>query len=98
MNNLYHISSLLLLLFAVNSTCAQTITTIAGGGTSAADGVPATTARFVQPQSAEQSFHGDVHVTSGYFYGSRVVKQNSLIYNFAGNGALGYSGDGGLAT
>ena len=98
MNLLRHILSFLLLLIAAGTANAQTITTIAGGGTSTADGVPATSVSFFQPYSAVQSYDGHIHTNDGMFYGTRIIDNGSIIWKFAGTGSLGYSGDGGPAT
>ncbi len=98
MNLLRHILSFLLLLIAAGTANAQTITTIAGGGTSTADGVPATSSYMLQPYAVAQSYDGRIHFNDGYFYGTRVIDNNNLMWKFSGTGALGYSGDGGPAT
>lgn len=98
MKNLYRISSLLLLLFAVNNTYAQTITTIAGGGTSVADGVPATSAYLPRPYSAVQAYDGRIHTNYNLFYGTGSIDNSNYIWRFSGTGALGFAGDGGPAT
>ncbi len=75
---------------------AGIITTVAGGGSSTADGVPATSASI-----ALGAFVSDI---SGNIYlgdGSRVRKiaaGTGIITTVAGTGSAGYSGDGGPAT
>ena len=76
------------------------ITTIAGNGTDGytGDGGPAVSAG-VYPQALAVSPAGDVYVSESY-NGVAVVRKisNGTIATIAGNGTVGYSGDGGLAT
>jgi hypothetical protein len=88
----------LLLLFAVTNTYCQTITTIAGGGTGTADGIPATSSYMLQPYAVAQSYDGRIHFNDGFYYGTRLIDNNALMWKFSGTGVLGYSGDGGPAT
>ncbi len=72
------------------------ITTIAGGGTSLADGVPATEARM-EPDGLAFDAAGNLHVADG----SRVrrIDPAGRITTVAGTGVTGpFSGDGGPAT
>ncbi len=76
------------------------ITTIAGNGVEgySGDGGPATNAG-VWPQGLAVSPAGDVYVSESY-NGVAVVRKisNGVIVTVAGNGTIGYSGDGGPAT
>ena len=90
---------------------AGNIYTIAGNGTSgfSGDGGPATSAELSFPTGAGVDAHGNVVIadgsnnqlrvvaaTTGRFYGQAMTAGN--IYTIAGNGASGFSGDGGPAT
>ncbi len=72
------------------------ITTIGGGGTRTAVGVPATSV-VISPSSIISDPVGNLYIATG----SQVKKIDAvtnLITNFAGTGASGYGGDGGPAT
>jgi sugar lactone lactonase YvrE len=74
------------------------IRTIAGTGEpgSSGDGGPATSARITSPTALTVDSHGRLFVgQSGVI---RMVDTSGLISKFAGNGAVGFSGDGGPAT
>jgi sugar lactone lactonase YvrE len=75
---------------------SNTIATIAGGGISTMDGVPATNGLLTYPGGVRFDAAGNLYITSG----SQVKKvtASGLIYNFAGASISGYSGDGGPAT
>jgi len=89
---------------------AGDIYTIAGGGTSSlGDGGPATAATLDHPESVAVDANGNLLITdmlhervrvvaasTGTFYGQAMTAGD--IYTIAGNGELGYSGDGGPAT
>jgi len=83
--------------------------TVAGGGTSTADGVPATQAQLISPSGVTVDGHGNVLIafgsgvlvrvvaaSTGMFYGQAMTAGD--IYTIAGNGQAGSSGDGGPAT
>lgn len=77
------------------------ITTIAGNGTSgySGDGGSATSAQFYQPTGLAIDANDDVFVSD--FNNNRVRKIDhisGIISTVVGNGTIGYSGDGGLAT
>jgi hypothetical protein len=85
---------------------AGDIYTVAGGGTSQADGVPATSAE-VGASDVSLDSGGNlvipvgvkirvVAVKAGTFYGQKMTADD--IYTVAGNGTTGFSGDGGPAT
>ncbi|HEY2576088.1 MAG TPA: hypothetical protein VGI74_07245 [Streptosporangiaceae bacterium] len=87
---------------------AGNIYTVAGGGTSLANGVPATKAE-VRPFDVTVDSSGNLVIadsasnkirviaeSGGTFYGQPMAAGD--IYSVAGNGATGFSGDGGPAT
>ena len=72
------------------------ITTVAGGGSSAADGIAATSASL-SPGYMCIDASGNLYVSTG----NKIREINAatgIITTIAGTGAAGYSGDGGLAT
>ena len=72
------------------------ITTIGGGGTYTADGIPATTAS-IAPQSICADAVGNVYLVTGNKI-KKIDAATNIITTFAGTGVSGYSGDGGPAT
>jgi len=75
------------------------ITTIAGGGTSTADGVPATTAVVGSPRGVAVDAHDNIYEV-GSSSGRKLRKIDAvtgLITTLAGTAAAGYNGDGILA-
>ena len=79
---------------------AGIMTTIGGNGTSGAIGenVPATTAEFFQPYGVAVDDAGNVYVCDNGNERVRKIDTTGIITTFAGNGIVGYSGDGGLPT
>ncbi len=77
---------------------AQTITTIAGGGTSTADGIPATSSYLSQPRTVVVDSKGIVYISYGWENRIRKVSVDGLVTTYAGNGSPGTSGDGGPAS
>jgi hypothetical protein len=85
---------------------AGDIYTVAGGGTSQADGIPATKAQVGVADVAVDGAGNLVLVSgakvrvvagkTGTFYGQKMTTGD--IYTVAGNGTAGFSGDGGRAT
>jgi len=72
------------------------ISTYAGGGTSTADGVPATSASLA-PAYICMDVSGNLYVSTGNQV--RVIyAATGVITTIAGNGTSGYTGDGGTAT
>jgi sugar lactone lactonase YvrE len=73
------------------------ITTIAGNGVRgySGDGGSGTSAQLVYPVGLKVDTAGNLYVADGT--GVRVVSPAGIITTVAGNGALGYSGDGGPA-
>ncbi len=77
-----------------------TISTIAGGGFlygAAANNVSATTARLTDPLAVAVDPAGNVYIAVVYNIVIQKVTPEGIISTVAGNGSLGYSGDGGLA-
>jgi hypothetical protein len=88
---------------------AGDIYTVAGGGTSQADGVPATSAQFAFAAAVTVDGAGNLVISdagshrvrvvakrAGTFYGQAMTADH--IYTVAGDGTRGFSGDGGPAT
>ncbi len=72
------------------------ITTVAGGGTSYADGIPATSAS-INVNCVYVDNAGNVYFGTGNFI-KKVEAATGYIYTIAGNGSSGDGGDGGPAT
>jgi uncharacterized protein (TIGR03437 family) len=77
---------------------AGILSTVAGGGASLGDGVPATSAVINIPDGVVVDGAGNVYFSD--FANNRVRKVNTagIITTVAGNGTAGFSGDGGPAT
>ncbi len=75
-----------------------TITTVAGGGTSNADGVLATDAELSLPQSVALTADGGYLIAEAEGNLVRKVSAGGTITTVAGTGTAGSSGDGGPAT
>jgi sugar lactone lactonase YvrE len=77
---------------------AGTIATVAGGGAGLGDGGPATSAMLAFPIRAVANAAGDLYIAD--FGNARIRKVNGggVITTVAGNGTVGFSGDGGPAT
>jgi trimeric autotransporter adhesin len=79
---------------------AQSIVTIAGGGTSGlGDGGPATAAQLLAPYAGAFDARGNFYFAEAI--GSprvRMIDPSGIIHTVAGNGVAGFSGDGGPAT
>jgi hypothetical protein len=78
------------------------IYTFAGNNTKGAgysgDGGPATSAQLYYPYDVAVDVSGNVYIVDAYNMRVRKVNTSGVISTFAGNGASGYEGDGGLAT
>jgi hypothetical protein len=77
------------------------ITTVAGGGTvaaPAADGGPATSALLTRVTGIATDSAGNLYIAEPNANRVRKVTPDGIIFTFAGTGAHGNSGDGGLAT
>ncbi len=78
---------------------AGPVYTVAGGGSSLAEGVPATSANLANVTGVATDLSGNIYVTdNGHYKIRKVDRASGLIYTVAGNGTYGSSGDGGLAT
>jgi sugar lactone lactonase YvrE len=79
---------------------AGTITTVAGNGTAgyAGDGGPATSAELYYPVSVAVDNAGNLYIAEYFNSRIRKVDATGTISTVAGNGSLGYAGDGGPAT
>ena len=78
---------------------AGVITTVAGNGSEnySGDGGPAISAGLL-PTGVEIDNLGNLYIVDGYNQRIRKVDTTGVITTVAGNGTVGYSGDGGLAT
>jgi sugar lactone lactonase YvrE len=77
-----------------------TISTVAGGGTvygSAGDGGPATNAE-ISPFDVAVDKSGNLYIPDSGASIRRVDASTGVITTYAGNGTMGYTGDGGSAT
>ncbi len=62
------------------------------------DGGPAISAQLYYPYDVTADSSGNVYIADAYNMRIRKVNTSGVISTFAGNGASGYEGDGGLAT
>ncbi len=76
------------------------ISTVAGNGNAAfsGDGGPAITASLNQPDGISVDRGGNLYIADTANQRVRMVNVNGTITTIAGNGAAGFSGDGGVAT
>ncbi len=76
------------------------ITTIAGNGIQgySGDGGQATAAQLNYPRGVSFDGLGNLYITEAFNNRIRKVNSSGIINTFAGTGAAGYSGDGGLAS
>jgi sugar lactone lactonase YvrE len=76
------------------------INTFAGTGAAgfSGDGGPAISAKLNNPQGMAVDGVGDLYIADSFNYRVRKVATAGTITTVAGNGALGFSGDGGPAT
>ena len=86
-------------LWTFNSS-AQNITTVAGNGTAGynGDGIAATSAQLWSPKGVCIDLLGNVYISEYDGYRVRKITSTGIITTVAGDGTVGYSGDGGLAT
>jgi hypothetical protein len=93
--------ALLVLLALASAVCGQIITTVAGNGTGAfsGDGGPATAASLWLPLNVAVDGSGNFFIADAENHRVRRVDASTgIITTAAGNGAQGFSGDGGSAT
>lgn len=74
------------------------IHTIAGGGSSTADGVPSTAASVSLPSSLALDTAGNLYYSEYAYDRIRKINTSGIVYTVAGNASSGFSGDGGAAT
>ncbi len=76
------------------------ITTYAGNGSSgfSGDGSMATAAKLNQPTSISMDDNGNLYILDHQNNRVRKVSSSGVISTYAGNGLIGYTGDGGPAT
>jgi len=76
------------------------VTTVAGTGTIAynGDGIAAASANLNNPYKIGFDSAGNLYISDYYNDRIRKIDTSGIITTFAGNGTLGYSGDGGDAT
>ncbi|MEZ4732369.1 MAG: hypothetical protein R3E79_35090 [Caldilineaceae bacterium] len=74
------------------------ISTVAGGGTSLADGIPATSTYLTYPTDVVVDSSGNLYIADSFNYRIRKVDRSGAIFTVAGNGTRGAGGDGGPAT
>ncbi len=76
------------------------ITTVAGNGSYgfSGDGGAAVFAQLSHPKGVAVDAKGNIYISDTYNNRIRMVTPNGIVSTVVGTGALGYSGDGGLAT
>jgi DNA-binding beta-propeller fold protein YncE len=76
------------------------ITTVAGNGKQdySGDGVPATSTSLYRPSGVAVDKAGNLYIADTNNARIRKVDTNGIITTVAGNGGLGYAGDGGPAS
>jgi uncharacterized protein (TIGR03437 family) len=74
------------------------ITTVAGGGSSLGDNIPATQAQLSALHDVAVDTSGNLYIADAFDERIRRVGANGIITTIAGNGQAGFSGDGGPAT
>ncbi len=94
---LLFLAAFLLLIFTIQ---AQTITTIAGIGTTgySGDGGPASSAQFDHPYRAILDNFGNMYIADMGNHVVRKINSEGIVTTIAGIGVVGYSGDAGPAT
>jgi sugar lactone lactonase YvrE len=75
------------------------VTTVAGTGVAgySGDGAPATSAQLAQPAGLAVDAQGNLWIADRGNYRIRMVSLGGIITTMAGDGTIGYSGDGGSA-
>jgi len=79
-------------------TATGTISTVAGGGSSLSDGVPATSAHLSFPWGVAIDRAGNIYVADTNYSQVRKVTPAGIISTVAGNRSFGFAGDGRPAT
>ena len=74
------------------------ITTIAGGGTSKAEGVQATSVALNAPAAVAVDSAGNLYIAEFGANRIRMIGMDGNIHTIAGNGLAGFAGDGAVAT
>lgn len=84
----------------VRKITGTTISTFAGNGTAGytGNGSAATAAELDYPMGISFDASGNLYIVCNQDNHIRKVATNGVISNFAGDGSLGYTGDGGAAT
>jgi len=84
----------------VTSSSGGLISTVAGTGTMgySGDGGPATSAQLNGPNGIATDANGNLYIVDQGNHCIRMVNSAGIISTFAGNGTMGFSGDGGQAT
>lgn len=95
-NNIYIADGVNLRVRKINTS--GIISTVAGGGTSLADGIPATDAKLVYPGLIAISPSQELYIPDWTHHKVRKVDAAGIITTIAGNGTSGNNGDGGLAV
>ena len=90
----------LLISLLANTGWAANIYNVAGDGSSghSGDGGDALSAELDDPHAVAFDSSGNMYIADYQNHSIRVVNTSGTISNFAGDGTLGYSGDGGAAT
>ena len=86
--------------YVVRKVTGGTISTFAGNHTYgyAGDGGPAASAEFTYILGVATDAMGNVYIADQYNHRIRKVNTSGIVSTYAGNGAAGYQGDGGLAV
>ena len=79
-------------------TPAGVVSTVAGGGTGTAEGIPATSASLNKPNAVVVDTTGRLFIADTYNHKIRMVNGAGIISTIAGNGVNGYNGDNQPAT
>ncbi len=74
-----------------------TISTISGGGSSTADGIPATAAS-IDASCLAVDTNGNIYFCEENFNNIRKIDTSGIIFTVAGTGTAGFSGDGSAAS
>jgi sugar lactone lactonase YvrE len=85
------------ILFAALGARGQVITTVAGGGVSLSDGIPAISASLSYFSGMAIDRYNNLYIADGNRNKIRKVDTNGIITTYAGTGNGGFSGDGGPA-